>query len=435
MDDNLLSEREIEVLQLVGQGKSNKEIAIDLNISINTVKVHIGNIFQKTNVTSRTEATLFAIEHGIIKSPVSQNETDENKSDSAVAENSSDEKSKSLLNNRWSLVILGVLLLAGLALLLAKPSFLWRKESKINAPQQKWESLAPLSKARSSMALATFDEKIIVIGGHSEAGVLDTVEMYDPTTHTWSALSNKPTAVYDASAALIGEKIYVPGGIAATGAPSKVVEVFNPRKNTWEKCADLPMAISGYGLTSFEGKLYLFGGWDSLKPLDIVLRYDPLTDTWQQESHMPTARFHSAVLADNGKIYVMGGSDNKGNLNTNESYSPYKQQENEDPWLVESNLPERLSGYAAIKLYDKVSVLGGKSSVSGAIDQFHFTPAEKDWQIVNINAETSDPITEAAYILVGEYIYMIGGKADGGYLNTVSRYQAMFTILLPLTIN
>ena len=48
MDDNLLSDREIEVLRLVGQGKSNKEIAIDLSISVNTVKVHIGRIFQKS---------------------------------------------------------------------------------------------------------------------------------------------------------------------------------------------------------------------------------------------------------------------------------------------------------------------------------------------------------------------------------------------------
>ncbi len=77
MDANLLSDREIEVLRLVGQGKSNKEIAMDLDISVNTVKVHIGNIFQKINVTSRTEATLFAIEHGIIKSPANQIEEEE----------------------------------------------------------------------------------------------------------------------------------------------------------------------------------------------------------------------------------------------------------------------------------------------------------------------------------------------------------------------
>jgi len=67
-----LSEREIEILQLVSQGKSNKEIAAELFISVNTVKVHIANIFTKINVSSRTEATLYAIEHGIVKSPAGE---------------------------------------------------------------------------------------------------------------------------------------------------------------------------------------------------------------------------------------------------------------------------------------------------------------------------------------------------------------------------
>ena len=61
-----LSDREIEILRLLGQGKSNKELAQELFISVNTVKVHLNNVFKKLGVSSRTEATLFAIEHKII---------------------------------------------------------------------------------------------------------------------------------------------------------------------------------------------------------------------------------------------------------------------------------------------------------------------------------------------------------------------------------
>jgi DNA-binding CsgD family transcriptional regulator len=57
-ENNNLSEREIETLKLVAQGMSNKQIALSLFISINTVKVHLRNIFEKINVESRTEATL-----------------------------------------------------------------------------------------------------------------------------------------------------------------------------------------------------------------------------------------------------------------------------------------------------------------------------------------------------------------------------------------
>jgi LuxR family maltose regulon positive regulatory protein len=51
-----LSEREKEILSLIAEGLSNQEIAARLVISITTVKTHIGNIFNKLGVTSRTQA-------------------------------------------------------------------------------------------------------------------------------------------------------------------------------------------------------------------------------------------------------------------------------------------------------------------------------------------------------------------------------------------
>ncbi len=121
---NLLSDREIEVLRLVGQGKSNKEIAVALNISINTVKVHIGNIFQKISVTSRTEATLFAIEHGIIKSPASQNTEAEVETPIVSVQEEKATWSGFLRRNRWVIPVLGMLIFAALYLVIARPAFL-----------------------------------------------------------------------------------------------------------------------------------------------------------------------------------------------------------------------------------------------------------------------------------------------------------------------
>ena len=62
-----LSEREIEVLKLMAKGVSNKDIADQLSITQSTVKTHITSIFQKLDVTTRTEAVTTALKKGIIQ--------------------------------------------------------------------------------------------------------------------------------------------------------------------------------------------------------------------------------------------------------------------------------------------------------------------------------------------------------------------------------
>lgn len=62
-----LTPREMEVLNLVAQGKSNKEIARDLGIEEKTVKNHMSNIFAKLQVNDRTQALIYAVRHGLVK--------------------------------------------------------------------------------------------------------------------------------------------------------------------------------------------------------------------------------------------------------------------------------------------------------------------------------------------------------------------------------
>src|SRR3712207_5916382 len=64
--DVQLSEREREILRLVASGLSNQQIAGELDISANTVKVHLRNIFGKIGAASRTEATMYAVRSGIV---------------------------------------------------------------------------------------------------------------------------------------------------------------------------------------------------------------------------------------------------------------------------------------------------------------------------------------------------------------------------------
>jgi DNA-binding NarL/FixJ family response regulator len=61
-----LTEREAEVLRLLAQGRANKEIAAELTIGEKTVKTHVSNILLKLDVRSRTQAALYAAQHGLV---------------------------------------------------------------------------------------------------------------------------------------------------------------------------------------------------------------------------------------------------------------------------------------------------------------------------------------------------------------------------------
>lgn len=62
-----LSPREIEVLQLVAKGRSNKEIGAELGVVEGTVKIHLTNILSKLGVSDRTQAIIVAVKRGIIR--------------------------------------------------------------------------------------------------------------------------------------------------------------------------------------------------------------------------------------------------------------------------------------------------------------------------------------------------------------------------------
>jgi len=66
MADEPISARELEVLSLMAAGKRNKEIASELSIAEDTVKMHVRNILSKLQVNDRTEAVTIALRRGII---------------------------------------------------------------------------------------------------------------------------------------------------------------------------------------------------------------------------------------------------------------------------------------------------------------------------------------------------------------------------------
>lgn len=62
-----LTSREFNILKLIAEGRSNKEIALALHLTEGTVKGYVSTIFDKLGVEDRTQAALYAVKHGLVK--------------------------------------------------------------------------------------------------------------------------------------------------------------------------------------------------------------------------------------------------------------------------------------------------------------------------------------------------------------------------------
>ena len=249
-----LSEREKEILTLVASGMTNREIAQKLSISPNTVKVHLSNIFEKTGVASRTEATMYAIEHGIVDVPGAQGATQSNENNFL----------RFVTQFRW-IWVAGLLLLSAILVTLIFNVFTPEEPSNPLSDltfTERWQEFDALPEAKAGLAAVLYDGDIFAIGGQGAEGVSGEVFQYLQAEGKWETLEDKPTPVMDIEAILIGEKIYIAGGKTQDQMPTTVLEVFDPRHNTWEIGQDLPEPLSNYAAIEYQGELFLFGGWD-----------------------------------------------------------------------------------------------------------------------------------------------------------------------------
>lgn len=437
MDDNLLSDREIEVLRLVGQGKSNKEIAIDLSISVNTVKVHIGRIFQKINVTSRTEATLYAIERGVVEFPhLAIEECDPTYLTSNTKETGKWQEGRK--RNWWLflglvvglLIIISTLMPNGLLFVNPTPT---PNEIVNSLNQERWTQVAAIPQPRAKMAVATTQNSIYLIGGITDEGVSSLVQKFDKTTSTWMSLTNKPTAVSDAHAEIVGGKIFVPGGILADGTVTDILEVYTPDTDTWERLSPLPFPLSNYGITSFEGKIFVFGGWDGTKELDAVLKYELYSDKWKKVTNLPTARANPSIVTIDDLIYVIGGDLNDTKLKVDEVYAPSRDIAGGKPWSSQADLPEDFDLVGAQNVMGSLFIFG--LGPDGNLILLNFTSQNNVWGEYSESPPVaiSDASLNAA---LGGDIYFIGGYDETGRLtDSVVRYRAVYTIVLPRITN
>ena len=452
-EPNELSERELDILRLVATGASNKEIAQKLFISSNTVKVHLRNIFSKIGVTSRTEAAMYAVRIGLVHGGPGQVVAENNVETlvTSIDANSqptllpiSGEETQTIHRRlpRWVPFILifpiAILVWTGLILVRGStPNVTPTLPSVVLQPTPTpiphWRMLAPLSIARSDIALTAYENQIYAISGMTAQGVSGAVERYDPETNTWTSLSSKPLPVTEAHAAIISGLIYIPGGRPKTDSqnPTNVLEIYNPRLDQWHNGTPLPTPLSGYGLVAFEGRLYIFGGWDGQEYRDSVYVYDPSNGTWKERTPMPTARAFCTAAEAAGLIYVLGGINENQPVTVNEIYSPARDNGNDDPWETGFPLPETRLGIQAATIADTIYVFGNTSENTDRFGLIYF-PQTDIWQ--SLEASPYPLGTNFAMASIGTNLFIVGGMIDSVFSNQNLAYQAIITLSIPIII-
>ncbi len=433
-----LTDRELEILQKVATGATNQQIAVAFDISINTVKAHLRNVYAKLGCESRTEATLCAIQQGLVQI--------EEPAASAAAEPPTLLRPP-LESVQWSLAPMQVGVLVLVVLLLVS-AILWPQQPQASAGAQsrlvdaaaasraevtfdtpsRWQSFAQMPSSRSRFAAASVDGQVLVVGGIGVDGPSAQVMAYDPTGDRWAYRADKPTAVANVGAAALAGLVYVPGGMTSDGSVLSTLEVYDPARDAWSQGPPLPMPVCAYALAVDEGAFYVVGGWDGRHYLDTVYRLDVADGTWQTLPPLSSARGFATAAMVQGELYVVGGYDGEQDLALNESRSLAAGEAG--TWVPHAPLSVPRAGHGMVLSQGSLYVVGGGWESPFAYNE-RYDVANDAWSSFEspLTGEWRNLGLALAEARGGAFVLALGGW-NGRYLGVVEGYQVFFPVYL-----
>lgn len=441
VNNSPLSSREFEVLKAVAKGLSNQEIAAELLISVNTVRVHLRNIFEKLQVQSRTEATMRAIQEGWLTPTLSENAI---VPETAPEPGGAGAVTPAVAIGRpaegWRKGYFAAALLAALLVLLTPVFQSMRNKTPGNPitdqPQtetfaavetgaDRWKLRAEMPTARSRLAVAAFGNRLYLIGGDKTSGTTGLLEIFDPQSGRWQEGVPKPTPAANIEAVVIGQRIYVPGGCSAEGQVTDRLEIYDPARDVWETGATLPRPLCAYAAAAYNQELYLIGGWDGVVYLDSVYIYNPQNDAWRTSTAPYPLKIGFAAAATLGdKIYVAGGFDGQKEYAAVNTFNPVEKTWQAGPAMLfpRGGLSLAASGG---NLY---AIGGGWTNVLSANE---ILPTGKSaWQ--EIETPYVNQWRNLGVAVSGPDIFAVGGWSDE-HLNTVLSYRTLYQVFIPIS--
>jgi DNA-binding CsgD family transcriptional regulator len=197
----MLSEREHQILLLVATGLSNRQIAGQLDISENTVKVHVRNIFAKIGVASRTEASLYAVRQGLIDVPAPPHPAEPLPAVEPVTPDLGlplpiPTPTRTPFPLGWRIAVgfaLALSLAVGYGVWAAQPVAPLEAIKPNN--DGRWNKLPAVRQPRAHVVLAVVNGDLYALGGGDDALQQRLVERFDSNTQQWQSATPLPFAL------------------------------------------------------------------------------------------------------------------------------------------------------------------------------------------------------------------------------------------------
>ncbi|MBU1914346.1 MAG: hypothetical protein KJ563_04025, partial [Candidatus Thermoplasmatota archaeon] len=176
-----------------------------------------------------------------------------------------------------------------------------------------WTPASPLNDTHSQAVVVQDDDGLVyVIGGVNVIGyvAVNNVSSYDPDTGQWRDLAPLPYASRGAAGAYFDGKVYVFGGWDSITGAIDYTQIYDINSNTWSSGTPVPQRVweakAGAG---DNGMIYVFGGETPGMPYSNVVNvYDTATDGWSTGANMPVGVKAGAVVSAGYYLCYIGGN-------------------------------------------------------------------------------------------------------------------------------
>jgi uncharacterized protein (TIGR03437 family) len=286
-----------------------------------------------------------------------------------------------------------------------------------------WEQRAPYPIRSTEVSGAAIDGFVYVVCGLTPQGSSNRLYRYDPRSDSWSERASVPIdgGADHCNVAAAGGKLYVLGAIRiGTAFVDGVTWEYDPAQDRWQNVGRMNTPRGASGVAAIGAKIYVAGGLAATGSVDDFEVFDTASRQWSRLPAMPTARDHLTAQAVNGRIYAIAGRAGR-DLTANEEYDPAANQ-----WRARAPIPTARGGLGSGTVDNRIQVFGGEGNsgtLGGTFAQNEeYDPAGNTWRAL---APMPTPRHGLYGISIGRAIFAPAGGPRAG-ANYTDAHEAFF---------